>query len=113
VYQGEELGLPEVEDLPDAVRQDPTFRRSGGRERGRDGSRVPIPWSGDEPSYGFGPGASSWLPQPRSWADLSVERQDGDPTSMLSLYRTALALRRQHPDLGDGTLEWSAGRPAC
>src|SRR5207244_6201463 len=53
VYQGEELGLPEVEDLPDAVRQDPMFFRSGGDDPGRDGCRVPIPWAGEAPPYGF------------------------------------------------------------
>src|SRR3712207_6051396 len=75
VYQGEELGLPEVEDLPDDVRQDPAFRRTGGEERGRDGCRVPLPWSGTGPSFGFGPGPESWLPQPPEWADLTAERQ--------------------------------------
>ena len=64
VYQGEELGLDEVEDLPDEVRQDPTFLRTGGERKGRDGCRVPIPWGGDAPPFGFGPGPSAWLPQP-------------------------------------------------
>jgi alpha-glucosidase len=106
VYQGEELGLPEVEDLPDAARQDPTFRRTGGAEPGRDGCRVPLPWSGTQPSYGFGPDAASWLPQPASWASLTVERQAADPASMLSLYREALRHRAALPALGDGTLTW-------
>ncbi|MDX6205009.1 MAG: alpha-glucosidase, partial [Frankiales bacterium] len=52
LYQGEELGLPEVEDLPEDVLADPTWRRSGGRLRGRDGCRVPLPWSGEKPPYG-------------------------------------------------------------
>src|SRR4051812_24270149 len=64
IYQGEELGLPEVLDLPDQVRQDPTFHRTSGRELGRDGCRVPIPWSGTTASFGFGPAQASWLPQP-------------------------------------------------
>lgn len=106
IYQGEELGLPEVLDLPDAARQDPTFLRSGGRDVGRDGCRVPLPWSGDRPSYGFGPGAAAWLPQPPEWAGLTVERQAGDPLSMLALYRDALCVRREHPALGDGAIEW-------
>ena len=58
VYQGEELGLEEVEDLPDEVRQDPTFLRTAGPRKGRDGCRVPIPWSGTEPPFGFGPAAT-------------------------------------------------------
>ena len=102
LYQGEELGLPDV-DLPGEVRQDPQFRRTGGERVGRDGCRVPIPWSGDAPPYGFGPGGT-WLPQPDDWAGLTVEAERGDPDSMLSLYRTALRLRREH--LRDGSPEW-------
>ncbi|MET8473119.1 alpha-amylase family glycosyl hydrolase [Streptomyces sp. NPDC006422] len=93
LYQGEELGLPEVADLPAAVLQDPVHHRSAGARKGRDGCRVPIPWEREGPSYGFGP-AASWLPQPQSFAALSVEAQRDDPTSTLSLYREALGLRR-------------------
>ncbi|MEV0990559.1 alpha-amylase family glycosyl hydrolase [Streptomyces sp. NPDC049949] len=99
VYQGEELGLPEVEDLPDAVRQDPAFLRSAGQDGLRDGCRIPLPWSGELPPYGFGP-AGSWLPQPADWAPLSVAAQTGDPHSTLELYRAALELRRALPGLG-------------
>jgi alpha-glucosidase len=106
VYQGDELGLPEVFDLPDEVRQDPTFRRTNGTVVGRDGCRVPIPWSGDRPPFGFTTASAAWLPQPPAWAALTAEHQDADPTSMLALYRRALVLRRQLPALGDGVLEW-------
>ncbi|WP_329316501.1 glycoside hydrolase family 13 protein [Streptomyces sp. NBC_01262] len=109
VYQGEELGLPEVEDLPEAVLQDPLWERSGHTERGRDGCRVPIPWSGPTAPFGFSPddaSAAPWLPQPADWGEHSVEEQTGDETSMLELYRAALRLRREHPALGDGTLTW-------
>jgi alpha-glucosidase len=96
LYQGEELGLPEVIDLPPSARQDPAFHRAAGQDGYRDGCRVPLPWSGTEAPYGFGPdGAPSWLPQPASWASLSVAAQDGVPGSTLSLYRDALALRRK------------------
>ncbi|MET8676409.1 glycoside hydrolase family 13 protein [Streptomyces sp. NPDC004647] len=105
VYQGEELGLPEVVDLPDEVRQDPAFFRGDGQDGTRDGCRVPIPWSGDRAPYGFGPGGS-WLPQPAAWQELSVEAQSGDPRSTLELYRSALALRRELPGLGDGPMTW-------
>jgi alpha-glucosidase len=105
VYQGEELGLPEVADLPDGVRQDPAFFRGDGQEGLRDGCRVPLPWYGTEPPFGFGPGGS-WLPQPAGWARLSVGAQTGDPASTLELYRSALALRAELPGLGDGTMEW-------
>lgn len=107
VYQGDELGLPEVEDLPDGVREDPMHFRSGGVDPGRDGCRVPLPWSGTRAPFGFSPdGVRTWLPQPASWAGLTVERQSADPTSMLSLYREALALRRVEPDLRDAALRW-------
>ena len=111
VYQGEELGLPEVIELPDEVRQDPTWFRSEGTSYGRDGCRVPIPWLAAAPSYGFGPGSASWLPQPAEWARLARDVQAGDPGSTLNLYRRLLALRREHA-LGEGTLEWLPGYPA-
>jgi alpha-glucosidase len=105
IYQGEELGLEEVEDLPEELLQDPTWVRSGHTDRGRDGCRVPIPWSGDEPPFGFGSGGT-WLPQPADWGRLTVAAQTGDPDSMLELYRTALHTRRARPELGDGALSW-------
>ncbi|MFI1434783.1 glycoside hydrolase family 13 protein [Streptomyces lydicus] len=108
LYQGEELGLPEVTDLPDDVRQDPAFfrgSRAGGQDGFRDGCRVPLPWTGEAPPYGFGAGGS-WLPQPADWAPLTVAAQTGDPDSTLELYRTALGLRRRLPGLGDGGMSW-------
>ncbi|GAA3924410.1 glycoside hydrolase family 13 protein [Actinomadura viridis] len=108
IYQGEELGLAEVQDLPEEFLMDP--QRARDPESGRDGCRVPLPWSGDAPPFGFGPGGS-WLPMPPHWADLTVERQARDPESMLSLYRAALRIRREHPALGDGTLRWLVGPP--
>jgi alpha-glucosidase len=113
IYQGEELGLPEVSDLPADVLQDPIWLRSGGAERGRDGCRVPLPWSGSSPPFGFGPpgGHAPWLPAPTSWAELTVARQEADPLSMLALYRSALRLRRSLPALGDGTLRWFDSPP--
>ncbi|HYQ66352.1 glycoside hydrolase family 13 protein [Actinophytocola sp.] len=93
VYQGDELGLPEVEDLPLDALRDPMHFRSGGVDPGRDGCRVPVPWTRDGVSYGFGDGAP-WLPQPTRWGSLSVAAQDADPASMLTLYRSALAMRR-------------------
>ncbi len=109
VYQGEELGLPEVEDLPEKCLEDPTWERSGHTDRGRDGCRVPVPWSGTSPPYGFSPeGATAppWLPQPEDWAGLTVQAETGDERSMLELYRRALRLRRCTPGFGDGELAW-------
>ena len=95
IYQGEELGLPEVWDLPEEVLEDPTWFRSEFTEKGRDGCRVPIPWERSGDSFGFGAGGA-WLPQPEIFGDLSAEAQLADPASCLSLYRTAIALRAEH-----------------
>jgi alpha-glucosidase len=109
VYQGEELGLPEVEDLPDDALRDPVWEQSGRTNRGRDGCRVPLPWSGVCPPFGFSPEhatSSPWLPQPEAWRALTVESQVSDAGSMLALYRRALGVRRTHEALGDGSLRW-------
>jgi alpha-glucosidase len=107
LYQGEELGLPEVLDLPDDCRQDPVWFRSAGREIGRDGCRVPLPWSGDAPPYGFSATGAAWLPSPAGWASLTAEAQAADPASTLSLYREALRLRRSRP--AGSELVWHEG----
>jgi alpha-glucosidase len=109
LYQGEELGLWEVSTIPDEQRQDPFFHRSGGADVGRDGCRVPLPWSGTEPPFGFSPAdatASPWLPQPAEWSAHSVEALTGAPDSILELYRTALWLRREEPALHGEPLTW-------
>jgi alpha-glucosidase len=102
IYQGEELGLEEVLDLPDELRQDPTWERSGHTRPGRDGCRVPIPWRRTGPSLGFGE-IEGWLPQPPGWSQKSVEAQDGTAGSTLELFRAALRLRKQHTATG---LHW-------
>jgi alpha-glucosidase len=101
VYQGDELGLPEVEDLPLDVLQDPMFFRSDGVDPGRDGCRVPLPWTATGSAFGFSPQGTvpaPWLPQPTGWGSYSVERQETDPGSMLSLYRALLSLRPRDPE---------------
>jgi alpha-glucosidase len=105
VFEGEELGLPEHTTLPDDTRQDPAFIRTGGAETGRDGCRIPLPWRADAPAYGFSATGASWLPQPPSFAALSVDQQAGVEGSTLELYRAAIALRRER-ELGCGELEW-------
>ena len=101
VYAGEELGLPQV-DVPEEARQDPAWLRGGGVDR--DGCRVPLPWTGDSPPYGFSPdGVTPWLPQPAGWGRLSVAAQQGDDGSTLELYRRLLATRHDLlPGLGAG-----------
>ncbi|MFD4422884.1 glycoside hydrolase family 13 protein [Agromyces sp. NPDC058484] len=108
LYQGEELGLPEVIHLPDEARQDPTWFRTDGERYGRDGCRVPLPWEGSEPSYGFGPSAASWLPQPEQWAALARDAQRGVEGSTLSMYQEALRSRRAHA-MAAGSLSWLDG----
>ncbi len=113
IYQGEELGLDEVTDLPAHQIQDPMHHRSGGTDPGRDGCRVPLPWSGTCPPFGFSPDSTSaepWLSQPRHWANLTVEAESRDPGSMLGLYRQMLAIRREDPDLG-GEFAWLPSDP--
>ncbi|MDH6514033.1 alpha-glucosidase [Streptomyces sp. SAI-135] len=105
LYQGEELGLPEA-DIPLDRIQDPMHFRSGGVDPGRDGCRVPLPWEAQAPAYGFGTGAAPWLPQPEDWAPYAVDRQSGDPRSMLTLYREALRIRRSEPAFGHGPMQW-------
>jgi alpha-glucosidase len=114
IYQGDELGLDEVDDLPSDRLQDPMYFRSGGADPGRDGCRVPLPWSGSEPPFGFslaGASAEPWLPQPATWADLTVETQRDQAGSMLNLYRAALGIRRSEPGLGDGPMSWLPSAP--
>jgi alpha-glucosidase len=106
IYQGEELGLEEVLDIPDGQRQDPIFARTNGERVGRDGCRVPLPWTGSRSPFGFGPAGVPWLPQPSSWEHLTVHAQDRDPASTLNFYRSALRIRRSEPALGDGTMTW-------
>lgn len=108
LYQGDELGLPEVEDLDRGEIQDPMFFRSQGENPGRDGCRVPLPWSGDAPPFGFSPapGTPTWLTQPAAWSSLTVEAQERDPSSTLNLYRQSLRIRRADPDLMSAPITW-------
>ncbi|CAN5190816.1 glycoside hydrolase family 13 protein [soil metagenome] len=108
VYQGEELGLPEVIDLPDDAREDPTWFRTNGERYGRDGCRVPLPWEADAPAFGFSPTGKSWLPQPDDWGSFARDQQTGVEGSTLELYRTALRLRHEK-NLGIGSVEWLEG----
>jgi alpha-glucosidase len=108
VYQGDELGLAEVEDIDVDLLQDPTWERSGYTDRGRDGCRVPLPWSDEQSPFGFSfdADAEPWLPQPPAWKGSTVAVQSVDPDSMLSLYRAALALRRAELSSLPQQLRW-------
>ncbi len=106
LYQGEELGLHEVGELPDGVLQDPTFHRSGGQDKGRDGCRVPLPWTARGLSFGFSIGAAH-IPQPGWFGSLSVEAEEADPGSTLTFYRHVLGWRRRL--LAADEMEWQPG----
>lgn len=110
IYNGQELGLPNVE-LPDEALQDPVWERSGHTERGRDGCRVPLPWHGDTPPFGFSTNPETWLPMPRQWATLTAEKQLGDAESTLSLYRRALELRRRRSEFDGDRIDWLDSPP--
>ncbi|HEV3357223.1 MAG TPA: glycoside hydrolase family 13 protein [Pseudonocardiaceae bacterium] len=116
LYQGEELGLWEVEDLPAEVREDPIYHRSNGADIGRDGCRVPLPWAGSRAPFGFSPDsatAAPWLPQPAGWGSHTVASMAADPDSILRFYRTALAARRAESGLGDQQLTWRSAADAA
>lgn len=114
VYQGEELGLDEIENLDDSLRQDPVWERSGHTDPGRDGCRIPLPWSTEASSLGFSPSgttAAPWLPQPAHWAQVSAAVQENDPASMLALYRSAIAIRKRRRGLGGTGFSWMKSEP--
>jgi len=94
IYQGEELGLHEVTDIPEDQIQDPQYLRNLKVDKGRDGCRVPLPWTKTGSSFGFGDGGSH-LPQPKNFGEYSIEAESADPTSPLSIFRKALALRKE------------------
>ncbi len=94
IYQGEELGLHDVLDIPSDQMQDPSWFRGEGKLKSRDGCRVPLPWAKAGSSFGFGPGGSH-LPQPSWYGDSSVEAQEQESSSTLNLYRKAIALRKE------------------
>ena len=110
LYQGEELGLPEVLDLDDAHRQDPSFFRTNGAELGRDGCRVPLPWTDDAAtSYGFSAvdaPQAPWMPQPADWGRWAASTQAGDDGSTLRLFQRAIAARGAAFAPPAAPLEW-------
>jgi alpha-glucosidase len=106
LYQGQELGLPNV-DLPDQALSDPVWERSGRQDRGRDGCRVPLPWSGTAAPFGFSTGPT-WLPQPPEFADYTVERLAASPTSTLTMVKQWI--RQRHAITGD-RLQWLSQEP--
>jgi alpha-glucosidase len=105
LYNGQELGLPNVE-LPDEALRDPTWERSGHTVRGRDGCRIPIPWAGDTPPFGFSTSPDTWLPMPPEWAALTVEKQLNQTDSTLPFFRQALEIRSSRAEFSGTRVEW-------
>ncbi|MBJ8346762.1 glycoside hydrolase family 13 protein [Antrihabitans sp. YC2-6] len=112
IYNGSELGLPNVDDLPDSALQDPVWERSGRTERGRDGCRVPLPWEGRQPPFAFTTG-QPWLPIPPAWKSLTVEAQIEDYNSTFSLFRKALELRAIRPEFSGNDIDWYGSPKGC
>lgn len=104
IYNGQELGLPSGE-MSDSDRQDPIFFRTNGKQKGRDGARVPMPWSGETSPFGFTNG-KPWLPLQNDWKEFTVEHELADLNSSLNLYKRALELRKEY-FLGSGELTWT------
>lgn len=111
LYNGQELGLENIDDLPEEALQDPIWERSGRTNRGRDGCRIPMPWGGSSPPFDFTTG-EPWLPMPTHWAVKTVAAQSMESQSLLNLYRRAIALRKQIPALRGGDLNWVADDPS-
>jgi alpha-glucosidase len=94
IYQGDELGLHEVADIPETQIQDPIYHRNHKQAKGRDGCRVPLPWERAGTNFGFGTGTPH-LPQPEWFGSYSVQSQELIEESPLQVFRKALALRRE------------------
>ena len=112
LFNGEELGLPSI-DVPDEAIQDPAWERSGHTERGRDALRLPLPWSGDVPPFGFSTSTHTWLPSPPEFAPFTVDRENADLRSTLALVRRAIALRSQHPAATGTEIDWYGAPDGC
>lgn len=112
LYQGEELTLPQVIDIPHDRLEDPVWHMSGYTDVGRDGCRVPLPWTQmADGAHGFSTRKTmtreeAWMPEPTWWGKYAVDIQESNLESSLWLHRNALRLRKELPGLGDGEMEW-------
>jgi len=103
LYQGEELGLTQVEIGFDHL-QDPEAIANWPLTLSRDGARTPMPWVAGAPVAGFTSG-KPWLPMGPDHAALAIDRQEADPHSLLNLTRKLVALRLASPALTMGNME--------
>jgi len=102
LYNGEELGLTQVE-VPFERLRDPEAIANWPMTLSRDGARTPMPWLAEAPHAGFS-STEPWLPIGGDHPALAVDRQEADPGSMLHLTRACVALRKAHPALATGAL---------
>ena len=102
LWQGEELGLEQVE-IPFDMLRDPEAIANWPLTLSRDGARTPMPWLAEAPDAGFG-SAEPWLPVGAANAERAVDVQEADPGSLLHRTRAMLALRKGHPALHHGAV---------
>ncbi len=111
LYYGDEIGMPDT-PLGKGDRQDPLGQRHWPESRGRDPERTPMPWS-NEPGAGFtAPGVRPWLPIGDATA-RNVADQRRDPSSTLTFVRDLIAVRRQRPDLRNGSYQQLPSPPGA
>ena len=103
MYYGDELGMEDARIAADEV-QDPAEKRQPGIGLGRDPERAPMLWDGSDNAGFTAAGVKTWLPLPWGWQGSTVEAEDADSASLLSLYRRLLALRRATPALHAGAV---------
>ena len=105
IYQGEELGLDQVE-IPFEQLRDPEAIANWPLTLSRDGARTPMPWQADRADAGFG-SLTPWLPVGPANIARSADLQEADPGSLLAHTRNVIALRKAHPALAVGEV------PSC
>jgi alpha-glucosidase len=105
LYYGEEIALRDVA-VPEAEIVDPPARRPDLRATwwNRDQCRAPMPW-GPGPNGRFTTGPRTWMRMSPDYTSRNVAGQAADPSSILSLYRRLLRLRRAVPALSEGGQE--------
>jgi alpha-glucosidase len=104
LYQGDELGLPEVDITFEEV-QDPYGMEMWPEFKGRDGCRTPMPWQASQPQAGFSAANKTWLPVANTHLPLAVDQQQADAVSLLNFYTQLLVWRRTQPVLVKGSMQ--------
>lgn len=103
IYYGEEIGMKEAV-LPKNLIKDPPGKRFWPFYKGRDGCRTPMQWD-DSENAGFSM-TTPWLPVNKDYRDNNVDSQNKNPNSLLNFYRKLIWLRKRHPVLQKGSIEF-------